>query len=413
MAPGCNKYASWRTFNGAPADLIFVISRDGTGVAVPTQAYSVRYSARRRYPAVVVYPDLRVEVVAPPGTPLTAIEDLYRRKSAWVARTLERFRAEPCPVMEREYAPGERFLFEGRERVLVLEEGDGYAARFDGEALRVPVPAGAATDEVRERVIELYRQAAIEAIGPMLEHHAARMGLAPPPFRVKLLRRRWGSCSRAGRLNFNLRLAMAPPDELEYIVVHELCHLVRLDHSPAYWRTVERYMPDYGARRAARSRGLLAVHALIRRAHGTGGPRADHQQWPWASSTLFIIPHHQTVQEHHGAPTISIAAGSTARTGRLERTHRLLVLLAVLVICIGVGPPPTRDGNITTPDRTDTSSRPAVACPEPVGSAGLTVTVSGSATPGTEGATIMGITGTGRRTLENADPDAHTYAASG
>jgi predicted metal-dependent hydrolase len=255
MAPGCNKYASWRTFNGARADLIFVISRDGTGVAVPTQAYSVRYSARRRYPAVVVYPDLRVEVVAPPGTPLTAIEDLYRRKSAWVARTLERFRAEPCLVTEREYAPGERFLLAGRERVLVLEEGDGYAARFDGEALRVPVPAGAAADEVRERVIELYRQAAIEAIGPMLELHAARMGLAPPPFRVKHLRRRWGSCSRAGRLNFNLRLAMAPPDELEYIVVHELCHLVRLDHSPAYWRTVERYMPDYGARRAALSAG--------------------------------------------------------------------------------------------------------------------------------------------------------------
>ena len=65
------------------------------------------------------------------------------------------------------------------------------------------------------------------------------MGVSPPPFRVKHLRRRWGSCSRAGRLNFNLRLAMAPVDELEYIVVHELCHLVRLDHSPAFWRTVE------------------------------------------------------------------------------------------------------------------------------------------------------------------------------
>ena len=89
----------------------------------------------------------------------------------------------------------------------------------------------------------------------MLEHHAARMGVDPPPFRVKHLRRRWAGCTRAGRLNFNLRLAMAPPDELEYIVVHELCHLVRLDHSPAYWRTVEQYMPDYGARRPALSAG--------------------------------------------------------------------------------------------------------------------------------------------------------------
>lgn len=228
-----------------------MIGRESHGVPEPGSAYTVRFSARRRYPAVIVYPDLRVEVVAPPGTPLTAIEDLYRRKSVWAARTLEHFRAQPCPVTERRYVQGERFLFAGRERVLVIEEGDGYAARFDDEALRVPAPAGAGPDEVRERVIDLYRRAAIEAIGPLVDHHAARMGVAPPPFRVKFLKRRWGSCSRAGRLNFNLRLAMAPPAELEYIVVHELCHLVRLDHSPAFWRTVERYMPDYGARRAA------------------------------------------------------------------------------------------------------------------------------------------------------------------
>lgn len=232
-----------------------MISREGHGVTVPETAYTIRFSARRRYPAVIVYPDLRVEVAAPRGTPLTAIEDLYRRKSTWVARTLERFRAQPCPMTERQYTQGERFLLAGRERVLVLEERDGYAARFDGEVLRVPVQAGTAPEEVRERVIELYRQIAIEAIEPLIYLHAARMGLASPPFRVKHLRRRWGSCSRAGRLNFNLRLAMAPPAELEYIVVHELCHMIHLDHSPAYWRTVERYMPDYGARRAALSAG--------------------------------------------------------------------------------------------------------------------------------------------------------------
>jgi predicted metal-dependent hydrolase len=244
-----------RAFISEPAELIDMISREGHGAAVPGRAYTVRFSARRRYPAVIVYPDLRVEVVAPPGTPLSSIDDLYRRKSDWVGRTLERFRAEPCRTLERTYAPGERFLLAGRECVLVFEESGGYAARFDGDSLCVPVPAGTAADEVRERVVELYRQSAIEAIGPLIGHHAARMSLDPPPFRVKYLRRRWGSCSRAGRLNFNLRLAMAPPAELEYIVVHELCHLVRLDHSPAFWRTVDRYMPDYAARRAALAAG--------------------------------------------------------------------------------------------------------------------------------------------------------------
>jgi predicted metal-dependent hydrolase len=232
-------------------DLVRVISRDGTGDAVPTQSYAVRFSPRRRYPAVVVYLDLRVEVVAPPGTPRTALDDLYRRKSPWVERTLERFRAEARPSIERVYVPGERFLLAGRELVLEVKDGNDCAARVDGGVLRVRAPPGAGADEVRERVVEFYRRTAIDVIGPLLEARAGAMDVPPPPFRVKLLQRRWGSCSRAGRLNFNIRLAMAPPDELEYIVVHELCHLVHLDHSPAYWRTVERYMPDYGARRAA------------------------------------------------------------------------------------------------------------------------------------------------------------------
>lgn len=232
-----------------------MISREGHGVPDPGSAYTVRFSARRRCSAVVVYPDLRVEVVAPPGTPLTAIEDLYRRKSAWTARTLERFRTNPCRETERLYVPGERFLCAGRELTLVIEEAEEHSARFDGPALRVSVPPGGAPEELRDCVIELYRRAAVEALGPLVELHAARIGVDPPSFRVKHHRRRWGSCSRAGRLNFNLRLAMAPPAELEYIVVHELCHLLRLDHSPAFWRTIERYMPDYGARRAALSAG--------------------------------------------------------------------------------------------------------------------------------------------------------------
>ena len=232
-----------------------MIDREGETTLIPRCAFTVRYSSRRRYPAIVVHPDLRIEVVAPPGTPLTAIEDLYWRKSAWVERTLERFRRDQRPVLVRKYEQGEQFLCAGRLRVLALEESDGTAARLDGDMIRVPVRPGISLAEVRERVIDLYRQSAIEAIGPLVDHHAERMGAPSPPFRVKLLRRRWGSCSRAGRLNFNLRLAMAPADQLEYIVVHELCHLVRLDHSPAYWREVERYLPDYRARRAALAAG--------------------------------------------------------------------------------------------------------------------------------------------------------------
>ena len=236
------------------------LSRDG-GTALPDLgSCTVRFSSRRRYPAVVVHPDLRVEVVVPPGTPVTAIEDLYRRKSLWIARTLTRFRERACQAPERRYLTGERFFLAGEERMLVVEEGARRAVVADAGALHVVLPAGASPEDVRESVIEFYRETAVEVLGRLIEVHAARLGVPCPPFRVKLLRRRWGSCSRAGRLNFNLRLAMAPPAAIEYIVVHELCHLLHLDHSPAFWCAVARYLPDYQApRRTLRETGWQYV----------------------------------------------------------------------------------------------------------------------------------------------------------
>ena len=225
------------------------LSRSGGSGLPDLDSCTIRFSTRRRYPAVVVHPDLRVEVVVPPGTPQTAIEDLYRRKSPWVVRTLARFRESPCRAPERRYVTGEIILLAGEELRLVVETGRGRAVFADDASLRVVLPAGASRDDVRSGVIEFYREEAARRLGPLVEVHAARIGVPCPPFRVKLLRRRWGSCSRAGRLNFNLRLAMAPPALMEYIVVHELCHLLHLDHSPAFWRAVARYLPDYPARR--------------------------------------------------------------------------------------------------------------------------------------------------------------------
>jgi predicted metal-dependent hydrolase len=198
----------------------------------------------------VVHPDLRVEVVVPPGTPAAVIEDLYRRKAGWVERSLAHFRDRPCHAPEPRYVSGERFLLLGKELVLDIEHGPERIARFTDKTLEVVLPRDATHDEVRACVVDAYRRSALDVIGGSIHTQASRMGMPAPPFRVKLLRRRWGSCSRTGNLNFNTRLIMASSDLIEYVVVHELCHLQHLDHSPAFWRTVERYLPDYAVRRA-------------------------------------------------------------------------------------------------------------------------------------------------------------------
>lgn len=226
-------------------------ARDHALTPIDLNTVPVRISRRRRNPAVVVHPDLRVEVVVPPGTPAAVIENLYRRSTPWIERTLTRFRERHKAVPERRYAAGEHFLLGGEAHRLVIEPGEPEDVVAFGGTLRVALPGGSTAEEVRALVIGFYRERATETIEEMLAAHAPRFGLTVPPFRVKLLRRRWGSCSSTGRLNFNLRLAMAPPAQMEYVVVHELCHLLHPDHSAAFWRAVGRHLPDFTARRQA------------------------------------------------------------------------------------------------------------------------------------------------------------------
>jgi hypothetical protein len=75
--------------------------------------------------------------------------------------------------------------------------------------------------------------------------------MLPPPYRVKNQSKRWGSCTAKDCLNFNLRIAMAPLPQLEYVVAHELCHVKIKDHSPRYWALVEKVMPGYKAAKKA------------------------------------------------------------------------------------------------------------------------------------------------------------------
>jgi len=95
-----------------------------------------------------------------------------------------------------------------------------------------------------------YRARAREVLEERVEHFARRMGLAVLGVRITEAKERWGSCSVSGTLNFAWRLVTAPIGIIEYVVVHELAHLVEMNHSRRFWEQVGRILPDYAERRA-------------------------------------------------------------------------------------------------------------------------------------------------------------------
>lgn len=95
-----------------------------------------------------------------------------------------------------------------------------------------------------QQLADLRRRAA-EVIPERAAFFASKMGVAHGRITIRSQRSRWGSCSSKGNLNFNCLLMLTPPEVIDYVVVHELCHRIEMNHSPRFWAQVERILPDY------------------------------------------------------------------------------------------------------------------------------------------------------------------------
>ena len=158
----------------------------------------------------------------------------------------------------RARAPGRRAVeiggelpVEGRPRRIVAGPGPVLS---DG-AVQVPPsrPAAAA--------MALLRTLARERFSEASDRHAARIGRHYRALALRDTRSRWGSCTAEGRLMYSWRLAMAPPAVLDYVAAHEVCHLARMDHSPAFWRLVSDLCPDWRTQRDWLRREGPGLHA--------------------------------------------------------------------------------------------------------------------------------------------------------
>lgn len=209
----------------------------------------VRSSRRKKTLCIQVDSGGTVTVRVPARTPPAEIDRFLAGKGAWLKKTLDRLDRDSRDLQVHAFTAGERFPYLGREYALRIAAHDNAhgALLFTGRdfVLRPEARAEArrAFEEWYRRQARLYFQQRVRRIG-------GRLGLEPAGVSVGDARSRWGSCSPGDRLRFSWRLLLAPPDIIDYVVVHELCHMRIRNHSHRYWRLVERAVPDYRQHRA-------------------------------------------------------------------------------------------------------------------------------------------------------------------
>ena len=190
-------------------------------------------------------------MVVPRGTPQARVEEVLADKARWIAATLQRVAREAEQVVPRRLEDGQTLPFAGCALRLALCTGapiGRYRAVLEGEALALRIH-DLEQETIRRALEAWYRQQARTVFDERLAACNAAYGFTFGRVAIKEQKSRWGSCSRKGNLNFNWRLLLAPLPVLDYVVIHELCHLKELNHSARFWALVARACPDYVVRR--------------------------------------------------------------------------------------------------------------------------------------------------------------------
>lgn len=201
--------------------------------------------SRRKTIAVEITKEGGVLVRAPLKLARREVLAFVHQNRAWIDRKLAQARVRQEERTPRRFLEGEHFPFLGEQHRLRYVAGGDYLRKLNGEFLLGADLSSRAGDLFRT----WYRARAREILEDRVAHFALRMGLTCRSVRITDAKERWGSCTAAGSLNFAWRLVMAPTPVIDYVIVHELAHLVEMNHSRRFWERLGRILPDYAKRR--------------------------------------------------------------------------------------------------------------------------------------------------------------------
>lgn len=212
--------------------------------------FTLRCQTPRVVPRIAIHvePDGRVQVDAPSDTPLADVLAAVKRRARWISQHVSAAKARLAHVLPREYVSGESLHYLGRRYRLkvVIDPAALMKAHMHGAFITVTVPKydistirSSLDAWYRKRAREVFKQRLLVIAGPL------QWVQELPPLRLQFMQRQWGNCSPAGRLTLNPSLVRAPREAIDYVLLHEMCHLKHHNHSREFYSTLDRHMPAW------------------------------------------------------------------------------------------------------------------------------------------------------------------------
>ncbi|MBM7614805.1 M48 family metallopeptidase [Alkaliphilus hydrothermalis] len=212
--------------------------------------FNVVFKNRKTMEISVESPDV-ITIVAPVGTSEEQIIDKVKSKGSWIIQKIYSFKHMHYQPIPREFVCGESFMYLGRNYSMMIEidpnikipEVKLYRGKF------IVTVKDKAEESIRKAMEQWFRDRAKTLIEERVNYYQRFFNIRPAAIKIKEQKKRWGSCTSKNELLFNWRCAMAKSSALDYIVVHEMCHMYHKDHSKEFWELLASVLPDYEVRK--------------------------------------------------------------------------------------------------------------------------------------------------------------------
>lgn len=209
---------------------------------------------------ISVYPNKTVTVDAPKGKKLQAILARVKERAPWIIKQRDYFERFQPLLTQRQYVSGESYYYLGRQYRLKVHKNSGKGVKLIGRYINVYMPYVKNSSEVRELLQDWYKRHAEVIFSQRLELYSKVikcLKVIYPKIRIRHMKKRWGSCSKAGAIVLNTELVKAPLHCIDYVIMHEICHLKNRPHDNGFYKLLEKHMPDWKLRKERLERVII------------------------------------------------------------------------------------------------------------------------------------------------------------